>query len=158
MKKYIFIIVFAIIIFLLGIYFIITSNNIRTNDESKTVDFELVFTEDSSLGKQKIVSKNIFNKETYDLFVYNGNVEVIINNEKYDLKEALTNKRLKVDDILNKIKKDADNNIIEYGMFKDGGTILYKYDTYKVIKYNTLNGNNDMYIGSKDLEYSIGEK
>lgn len=36
-------------------------------------------------------------------------------------------------------------------MYKDGGSILYKYDNYAIIKCHTLEENRDVYIGSKDM-------
>ena len=45
--------------------------------------------------------------------------------------------------------------MIDYGkikaeMYKDGGSILYKYDNYVIIKFHTLDGNNDIYIVNKN--------
>ncbi len=32
-----------------------------------------------------------------------------------------------------------------------GGSIIYQYGNYTIIKCNTLDGNRDVYIGSKDM-------
>ena len=36
-------------------------------------------------------------------------------------------------------------------MYKDGGSMEYYYDNYTIIKFATLSGNRDVYIGTKDL-------
>ena len=37
-------------------------------------------------------------------------------------------------------------------MYKDGGSIIYKYDNYTIIKFHTLDGNRDVYIGNKNMD------
>lgn len=37
---------------------------------------------------------------------------------------------------------------IQVGQYLDGGSIIYKYSTYNIIKCNTLSGNQDLYICS----------
>ena len=144
MKKYTFIVVVTIIIVLiLAICFII---NLNHRSGSKISNFELVFLEDDSIGIQKIFSN--------DVFVYNGKVEVVIDNAKYSLKDALTSNKLTTQDILEKAKKDA----ISIDGWEDGGSTMYTFNNYRILKYNTLTGNKDLYIGSKGLNYSIGEK
>ena len=36
-------------------------------------------------------------------------------------------------------------------MYKDGGSMIYWYDDYTIIKMHTISGNRDVYIGSKDM-------
>ena len=47
--------------------------------------------------------ENIFS----DVFVYNGKVEVVIDNVKYDLKDALNSKKINTKDILEKATSHA---------------------------------------------------
>ena len=37
-------------------------------------------------------------------------------------------------------------------MYKVGGSMEYQYDTYTIIKCHTVDGNRDVYIGTKDLK------
>ena len=38
-------------------------------------------------------------------------------------------------------------------MYKDGGTIIYRYKDYSIVKYNTVDGDEDMYVTKeKDLD------
>ena len=46
------------------------------------------------------------------------------------------------------------NGKIKVEMYKDGGSILYKYDNYAIIKCHTLEGNRDVYNGW-DFIYSF---
>ena len=36
-------------------------------------------------------------------------------------------------------------------MYKDGGTMMYWYGTYTIIKSNSLDGNKDVYIGIPEM-------
>ena len=70
------------------------------------------------------------------------------------MKDALNSKKITTKDILEKAKEDA----LSVDGWDDGGSTIYTFNNYKILKYNTLNGTKDLYIGSKDLNYSIGEK
>ena len=158
-KKVIICIIFSIILIIICfICFIIRPQNVWENNKDGEVNFELKFYETKNLAKNKIVSKDFLNKNSYNVYTYNGEVKIIIENKEYDLKEALFDRKITTDDILKKAKNDAANGIVESVMFKDGGSLLYEYDEYNLIKYNSANGNNDLYIGSKALNISIGEK
>ena len=38
-------------------------------------------------------------------------------------------------------------------MYKDGGTIIYLYKDYSIVKYNSVDGDEDMYFTkAKDLD------
>lgn len=67
------------------------------------------------------------------------------------LKEALLNNKIAMEEIIQKANEDANNKIIESDMYNDGGSMIYKYENYTIIKVHNLNGNRDVYIGSKDM-------
>ncbi len=48
-----------------------------------------------------------------------------------------------------KMKKDGK---ITAEMYKDGGSMEYHYDNYTIIKFATLSGNGDAYIGTKKFK------
>ena len=158
MDKKIIIIISAIIILIVlavTIFFVINSNNIWKN-ENKNIssDFKIVFTENKDIGKKKIISKNAFKKDTYDVYLYNGEVKVIIDNKEYNLYDAIQSNKITLQDFIDKAKKEAKSS----DSWDDGGSTIYVLDNFKIIKYNTINSNNDLYIGSNYLNYSIGEK
>ena len=159
-KKLIIISIICIVLVLIifTIYYVVKSKNVWKNTSGNKVDFTLIVKEDKSVGKQKIVSKDIFNGETYDIYIYNAKVKIVIDNKEYDLKDALLNGKATTEDILNKAKSDVENQKANVDMYKDGGTLIYDYNDYRIIKFNSLNGIYDMYIGSRELSYSIGAK
>lgn len=78
-------------------------------------------------------------------------IEVIVDDKTIDLKEYLKNNT--IDNLINMLEKES--------TFYDGGTTIYKDGGTKkitskgitLIKCNTLDGNRDIYIGNKDMEY-----
>ena len=56
-----------------------------------------------------------------------------------------------MNEIIEKANKDLNENVITGDMYEDGGSIRYQYSNYTIIKCHTLDGNRDVYIGSKDM-------
>lgn len=126
--------------------------------ETKSVDnFEIKF---YKLEKEisilyKIVDSKKNEKYDYDVYVKNGNVNIIINEKEISLEEALKNNQITMEEIIKKCNMDVESGLIEDITYKDGGTKMYKYNNYTIIKKHTLNGNKDVYIGPENL--SINE-
>ena len=152
MKKKVLMIVSVTLLLVLATYFISSSKNVWVSDKN-TTEFKLIFIENKNIGKKKIISNNFFNKDSYNVYLYNGEIKVIIDNKEYDLKEALNKNILTTQDLLNKAKQEC----LDSAGYSDGGTMEYYFKEFTIIKYNVLTGNKDLYIGSKDLNYSIGE-
>lgn len=70
-----------------------------------------------------------------------------IDDKEYTLKEALLENRITIEEIIQKANKDFPNAI----SYDDGGSMEYHYENYTIIKCHTLNGNRDVYIGTKDM-------
>ena len=88
--------------------------------------------------------------EKYDFAIYTfaGDVTIIKDGKEYDFKQALENKIITIDEILQQGKLDAKYGICEEAYYKDGGSIEYQYPKYTVLKYHSLDGNGDFVIGS----------
>ena len=56
-----------------------------------------------------------------------------------------------MEEIIEKASKDEKDGKITAEMYKDGGSMEYHYDNYTIIKFATLSGNGDVYIGTKNL-------
>ena len=56
-----------------------------------------------------------------------------------------------MEEIIAKSNKDLEEKHIIGDVYLDGGSKIYIYNDYTIIKCNTLNGNRDVYIGSKDM-------
>ena len=122
---------------------------IPENNES---NFMLEFIKNSSNERQLILSKTESTKYDYDIYSYNGDVNLIINNETYTLRDALLNNKITIEEILNKANKDAEEKRIFRGDYLDGGSKDYFYNDYVILKYNNLAGNKDMYIGDTSMD------
>lgn len=156
MKKKIFIILVLILV-VLGILYFIEMN--RTDNDSKKNPiedtFELIFNQRNDLETKTIISEDETDKYDYSIYSYGGDVQVKIDNKEYDLREALLNDKITMDKIIEKANKDSQEKRIRGDLYSDGGTKIYMYDTYTIIKFNTLEGNKDAYIGNTTMEYDV---
>lgn len=79
-----------------------------------------------------------------------GDVTVTIDRDMvYSLEDALKEKIITAQDILEQIKADVKYGICEDHFFSDGGSIEYIYEDFTILKYNTLDENKDLIIGMK---------
>lgn len=108
-------------------------------------EFTLIF---EKSNQAKLV--NIVEKGTFPVNVYYGNVYVIVNGTKYPLAEAIKKRVISPADILNQCEQDVDDGKIECQTIKDGGSKVYQYKKYSVLKMNVIDGANDMIIGPSD--------
>ena len=90
----------------------------------------------------KIIDKNENDKYDYSIYGYGVNVNIVIGGEETSLKQALEENKITMEDILEQANKDIPEPVI----YKDGGSKEYHYDLYTIIKLNGLNGNKDVYI------------
>lgn len=127
------------------------------NIEIKSVDnFEIFFTKSQeSSEKDIILTKQEMEDYNYNIYSYGGSVEISINDEKMSLREALLNNKITMDEIIQKANNDLENEIIKGDMYRDGGSMIYQYDSYTIIKYHDLEGNRDVYIGSPEMQMGV---
>ena len=117
----------------------------KTTDSRFKIEFN-----DEQTNKEivDVLKKGENNKYNYNIYSYKGTVDIEINDKKMSLRDALINNEISVEEILEKAQKDAFEDKIIFGdHFLDGGSTIYIYDDYAIIKLNTLDGNNDLYIG-----------
>ncbi len=95
----------------------------------------------------KIAEEGEFDNTDFEIYVYSGDVKVTIDEKNYELKEALENKLITINDILEQIDMDILYGLCEKASYDDGGSLEYYYDNYTILKYNTLDGNKDLIIG-----------
>lgn len=112
-----------------------------------TEDFDLVFNKKTGDVKKQIVDKNTNKQYNYNVYVWNGDVQIIIDNKTYSLEEALNENKITMDEIITKANRDMPN----VPSYDDGGSIEYHYDNYTIIKFHTIDGNRDVYIGNEKL-------
>jgi len=117
-------------------------------------EFELSVKEDENMKKTKILNNKEINIDgvDYNLYYYGINeVDIKVNNEILPLSEALKTGKITLNAIIVKANKDLDSKKIDGDIYKDGGSIIYKYDAYTIIKCHTLDGNRDLYICRKGI-------
>lgn len=120
-------------------------------------NFEILFYDkqpQSEIKAYKIIDKNESDKYSYDVYVYDGNVNIRIGSKDYSLKEALLENKITMEEIIVKANQDEKDKKINIVVYKDGGTTEYHYENYTIIKCHSLDGNRDVYIGNKDLKLS----
>lgn len=83
---------------------------------------------------------------------------MFVDNQTISLIEALENGKLTLNAIIQKANRDVADGKLEELVYKDGGSQVYKYPDYTIIKYHTLDGNRDVYIGSSDMDIHIADK
>ncbi len=136
-----------------------------TKIEFASVDeFSLVFYQKTNIRpkqKEVIISKGEVDNIDYDVYAFEGHVAINLNSNNSELtensislREALLQGKITVNEIIAKANKDLEEKKITGDMFKDGGTMIYNYESYTIIKYHTIDGNRDVYIGTKDLKLS----
>ena len=129
---------------------------IATKIELKSAEnFEILFYDkqpQSDIKVHKIVDKNETDKYDYDVYGYDGSVNIRIDGKDYSLKDALLENKITMEEIIAKANQDEKAGKIKADMYKDGGSMEYHYENYTIIKCHTLDGNRDVYIGTKDLK------
>lgn len=117
-------------------------------------DFEILFYDKNPIESYKvytILDKSETDKYDYNIYGYDGIVNIKIAGKEYSLKEALLENKITMEEIIEKASKDEKDGKITAEMYKDGGSMEYHYDNYTIIKFATLSGNGDVYIGTKNL-------
>ena len=117
-------------------------------------DFEILFYDKNPIESYKvytILDKSETDKYDYNIYGYDGIVNIKIAGKEYSLKEALLENKITMEEIIEKASKDEKDGKITAEMYKDGGSMEYYYDNYTIIKFATLSGNGDVYIGTKNL-------
>lgn len=122
---------------------------VKSEDEFELKVNELVETTDNKL--YKILGKEENETYDYDIYCYNVNVEIEIDGNLLTLRDALLNNKITMNEILEKANKDLSEGKITVANYKDGGSILYKYDDYTILKCHTIDGNRDVYFGTPEM-------
>lgn len=113
-------------------------------------EFELTVEESKNKSTTKILNNKELNKYNadYDLYYYGiDEVKITINNKTMLLEDALRSGKMTIEGLIVKANKDFPN--VE--AYKDGGSMEYHYDNYTIIKIHKLDGNRDVYIGTKEM-------
>ena len=105
-------------------------------------DFEILFYDKNPIESYKvytILDKSETDKYDYNIYGYDGIVNIKIAGKEYSLKEALLENKITMEEIIEKASKDEKDGKITAEMYKDGGSMEYHYDNYTIIKFATNN-------------------
>lgn len=105
------------------------------------------------LGSEEIDAFDSFpGGDTAGLYYYGlEEVMITVDGQTVSLPEALEKGMITLNAIVSKGAADVRSGLVEEMSYDDGGSALFRYDNYTVIKYHTLDGNRDVYIGSTDM-------
>ena len=108
-------------------------------------DFEITVVKSETSEKRKILNNKELAKLNgdYDLYYYGlDEVNVNVNNKEMTFENALREGYVTLSGLLAKANRDG----VERDSYDDGGSTRFHYEDYTIIKYNTLDGNHDLYI------------
>lgn len=137
---------------------LISNNDISEENENVnklessnyTKKFELNYYQRKDLGLKTIINHNTNTDYRYSVHTLGGDVNFTIENDMvYTFEKALEEKVLTVEDILNQARIDAEYGVCEERNYRDGGSTEFMYEDYTILKYNTLEGLEDLVIGYK---------
>lgn len=143
---------------------------IKTDDISTEGfrDFELSVVPSESKIKNQIIRKAEPHEKPpmsgwyygdINLYYYGlENVYIEVDGENIPFDVALKQGKITTNAIIANANNDVRKGILEEIVYKDGGSQIYKYPEYTIIKYHTLDGNRDVYIGSPDMDITIKDK
>ena len=88
----------------------------------------------------------------YNLYYYGLNdVYVTVDGATLSLKEALSYGKVTIDGIIAECNRLASIGEIEEISYDDGGSSLFDFGDFRIIKYHTLDGYRDVYIGTSEM-------
>lgn len=118
-------------------------------------DFEIIVKKSDNIEKKKILNnQDLYNNNSdYNLYYYGlDEVNVKVNNKTMSLEETLRSGKLTLDGIIAKANSDLNYKKITGDGCYDGGSMIYYYDTYTIVKCHTSEGNRDIGIGIPEME------
>lgn len=120
--------------------------------------FNLVFYQKTMIKPKQIetiISKGEIQNIDYNVYAFEGHIAINLNSDSssltensLSLRDALLQNKITMEEIIAKANKDIPNAV----SYDDGGSIEYHYENYTIIKCHTLDGNRDVYIGTRDLK------
>ena len=130
-------------------------------DTIGNLDFELSVTPSGKKERTEILRVNEKyenGSSSYSLYYYGlSDVSITIDGQTLPLAQALQEGKLTPQDILQKGWQDLENKEIRGGAYRDGGSVDYLYGDFTIIKFHTLDGLRDFYIGIPEMELNALE-
>ena len=121
-------------------------------------DFELSVIPESNDMATYVIDNGSLNEfnPSYGLY-YSGlkDVYVAVDGKTMPLATALRMGKVTLQGIISKCNTSASLGKIQKQEYKDGGSKKYIFDDFSIIKFHTIDGNRDMFIGKKDMDINV---
>ena len=138
-----------------GNNYVIKTDDIRTDGFE---EFELSVKESAEKSLRIVLNNSSINPygQDYDLYYYGlSDVYASVDGITIPLEEALKYGKLSIESLIADSKRLASLKRIVYNDSAENGCAVYEYSDFKIIKYNTADGNRDIYIGSSDMNTNV---
>lgn len=111
-------------------------------------EYELTVTKSQGEGITWMTDMGFYKNNGYHAYLYClDEAYVTIDGKDIYIGDALNSGKMDADILLKKAEEDLNAGKIANHIIKDGGTKIYLYKNYSIIKRNTLEGNRDLIIG-----------
>lgn len=80
-----------------------------------------------------------------------ADVYVTVDGHTLPLKEALSYGKVTLDGIIAECNRLSSLGIVKEENYKDGGSSIYDFGDFRILKYHTLDGNRDIFIGTDKM-------
>lgn len=111
-------------------------------------DYELTVAKSKGEGITWMTDESFYRSNGYHAYLYClDKAYVTIDGKNIYIGDALNSGKMNADTLLKKAEDDLNAGKIANDIIKDGGTKIYLYKNYTIIKRNTVDGNRDLIIG-----------
>ncbi len=145
-KGVILLILLTISIFLI---LMILNNNNELIENATTIEKEEITLDNNK--REKVISLSSYNVYFYDIedvyFNYKG--------KSIQLKKALLAEQISIEQVIQQAEEDTKGNFLRKAKLLDGGSTKYYYNDFSIIKFHSLDGNRDVYIGRTDMDINV---
>ncbi len=140
---------------------------IRTDDISTEGfrDFSLSVLPSDTAEKELIIRKRAPHDSDlgwhrqYNLYYYGlDEVSVFVDGQRLPLKDAIIQGKITMYALLGKANRDVSDGYLAELVYRDGGSQVYHYPDFTIVKYHTLDGNDDMYICTPGTDIHVKDK
>lgn len=132
------------------------ADTVNTVSQGINVNYSLSVKADGTQNIQKITSDKFRSEHYYDMYYYGlTSAKLMVNGIKTELSDAIADGSISSEELLQYADDQVKQKKIGLDIANDGGSRVYKFGSYTLIKKNTVDGDRGLYIGIPDMPYSI---
>ncbi len=120
-------------------------------------DYTLTLSVSGDEGIRQLTDENFRQTCGYSVYTYSlHNVYISVGDNKLPLNDGIQKGIVGIDGLIAKAKRDAEKGRIKSRLYKDGGSVLYEYEDYSILKMNKITNSGesvikDVFIGPAGL-------